>query len=224
MAETARNAAPSGTRELLPGILEFEDRSERTFGGRGFLIAGPKYNVMVDTPACTGRVVRIVRDLGGLRYIFLSHRDEIGEVAALRRELGGAVILHRSEASLVPGGTDIIFDEDFEVEPGLQVIHTPGHSPGSSCLLLHRGPLKVLFTGDHILRRRSEVPAPLRFPWTWNWEAQVASARRLLELDFDYIVPSHGERLERGYFDDARARLDRALADPRVTRGATGRP
>ena len=211
-------ATPPGTRQLLPGILEFEDRSDRTYGGKGFLLKGPKYNVMVDTPACTPRVVDAVREAGGLRYIFLSHRDEIGEVEALRQELGGAVILHRSEASLVPGGTDMVFDEDFEVEPGLQVIHTPGHSPGSSCLLLHREGLRVLFTGDHILRRRDDVPAPLKFPWTWSWEVQLESARRLLDLEFDYIVPSHGDRLPRGYFDDAHARLSRALEDPRVTR------
>ena len=134
-------------------------------------------------------------------------------VCALKQALGGAVILHRSEASLVPCGTDLPFDTDFEVEPGLRVIHTPGHTPGSSCLLLHRGDLKVLFTGDHILRRRDEVPAPLHFPWTFDWDAQVASARRLLDLDFDYLVPSHGARLARGYFDDAHARLESALAD-----------
>ena len=207
-----------GARELLPGIHEFLDRSPLTFGGKGFLVAGPKYNVMVDTPACTDDVIRAVRVAGGLRYIFLSHRDEIGEVCALKQALGGAVILHRSEASLVPCGTDLPFDTDFEVEPGLRVIHTPGHTPGSSCLLLHRGDLKVLFTGDHILRRRDEVPAPLHFPWTFDWDAQVASARRLLDLDFDYLVPSHDARLARGYFDDAHARLESALADPEITR------
>jgi glyoxylase-like metal-dependent hydrolase (beta-lactamase superfamily II) len=205
---------------MLPGILEFEDRSPSTYGGRAFLVVGPKYNVMVDTPACTRRVIEAVRGAGGLRYVFLTHRDEIGEVRELRRELGGAVILHRTEAALVPGGTDLVFDVDFEVEPGLWVIHTPGHSPGSSCLLLHRDRLRVLFTGDHILRRRDDVPAPLKFPWTWDWDAQVASARRLLDLEFDTIVPSHGDRPAGGYFDDARARLARALADPRVTRGA----
>ena len=215
---------PDGTREILPGILEFEDRSELTYGGKGFLLVGSKYNVMVDTPACTPRVIEAVRSRGGLRYIFLSHRDEIGAICALRRELGGAVMLHRSEASQVPCGTDMIFDTDFEVEPGLWVIHTPGHSPGSSCLLVHRDGLKVLFTGDHILRRRDEIPAPLKFPWTWDWEAQVASARKLLQFEFDHIVPSHARRLARGYFDDARVRLARALEDPRVTRGTGTNP
>ena len=207
-----------GTRQILPEVHEFLDRSESTFGGKGFLVTGPKYNVLVDTPACTPRVVDAIREAGGLRYMFLSHRDEIGEIEALHQVVGGAVIMHRSEAHLVPCGTDLVFDTDFHVEPGLWALHTPGHSPGSACLLLHREGLRVLFTGDHILRRRDQVPAPLRFPWTWDWEAQVTSARRLLEFDFDYLVPSHASKLKRGYFDDARRRLEAALEDPRVTR------
>jgi len=214
---------PAGTRQILPGVLEFEDRSPLTFGGKGFLVVGPKYNILVDTPACTPRVIQAVRACGGLRYIFLSHRDEIGELQLLRRALGGAVIAHRSEAQLVRGGADLVFDQDFEVEPGMWVVHTPGHSPGSACLLVHRGELKVLFTGDHVLRRRAGVPAPLKFPWTWDWDAQVASARRLLDLDFDYLVPSHDDRLPHGWFDDARVRLTKALLDPVVTRGAAPR-
>jgi glyoxylase-like metal-dependent hydrolase (beta-lactamase superfamily II) len=167
---------------------------------------------MVDTPAATPRAIQAVRAVGGLRYLFLSHRDEIGEIGELHPATGGAVIMHRSEADLVPCGVDLVFDTDFEVEPGVTVIHTPGHSPGSSCLLVERDDLRILFTGDHILRRRADQPAPLKFPWTWDWEAQRASARRLLELEFDYIVPSHAEQLEKGYFADARALLERSLA------------
>ena len=218
MAE-APSAAPPGTREILPGVLEFLDRSSLTYGGKGFLVTGPKYNVMVDTPACAPRVIDAVRGAGGLRYIFLTHRDEIGEVCEIRKALGGTLILHRSEADQVACGVDMKFDTDFEVEPGLDVIHTPGHSPGSSCLLLNRDGRRILFSGDHILRRRDDVPAPLRFPWTWNWERQVASAVRLLELQFDYIIPTHADRVPRGYFDDAHRRLAAALDDPRVTRG-----
>jgi glyoxylase-like metal-dependent hydrolase (beta-lactamase superfamily II) len=211
-----------GTREILPGIFEFVDRSPSTYGGKGFLVTGPKYNLLVDTPAFTPRVVEAIRAAGGLRYVFLSHRDEIGELDRIHQAVGGAVIMHRSESHLVPCGTDLVFDVDFEVEPGVWAIYTPGHSPGSSCLLLHRGDLKVLFTGDHILRRRQDVPAPLRFPWTWDWPAQVASARRLLDLEFDYIVPSHARHLERGYFADARNLLAGALDDPAVTKDDSG--
>ena len=167
---------PDGTREILPGVLEFLDRSPSTHGGKGFLVTGPKYNLMVDTPAFTPRVLNAVRTVGGLRYLFLSHRDEIGEIADLHRATGGAIIMHRSEAGLVPCGVDLVFDTDFEVEPGVTVIHTPGHSPGSSCLLVHRGDLRVLFTGDHILRPGGQ------------------GVRRLLELEFDYMIPCRGDR------------------------------
>lgn len=210
--EGERHPPGAGTREILPGIFEFLDRSPSTFDGKGFLVTGPKYNLLVDTPACTPQVIDAIRRAGGLRYLFLSHRDEIGEIEELHQAVGGAVIMHRSEADLVPCGVDLVFDTDFEVEPGVTVVHTPGHSPGSSCLLLHRGDLKVLFSGDHILRGREGVPAPLKFPWTWDWELQLTSARRLLTFDFDTIIPSHGKHLPEGYLPDAHQGLTRALA------------
>jgi glyoxylase-like metal-dependent hydrolase (beta-lactamase superfamily II) len=177
-------AAPDGTREILPGILEFLDRSPSTHGGRGFLVTGPKYNLMVDTPAFTPRVLNAVRKAGGVRYLFLSQRDEIGEIAELHRAVGGAVIMHRSEAEQVPCGVDLVFDTDFEVEPGVTVIHTPGHSPGSSCLLVQRDDLCVLFTGNVPLLMASGRdgpwqcrPAPRSRRWLWLWPATIREAR-----------------------------------------------
>lgn len=213
MAESEKvgRSPGAGTREVLPGIFEFLDRSPLTYDGKGFLVTGPKYNLMVDMPACTPRVIDAVRRAGGLRYLFLSHRDEIGEVEEFHQAVGGAIIMHRSEADLVPCGVDLVFDTDFEVEPGVTVLHTPGHSPGSSCLLLHRGDLKVLFTGDHILRGREDVPAPLKFPWTWNWASQLSSAHRLLDFDFDYIIPSHGKHLPKSYLPNAHQNLTKSL-------------
>lgn len=171
----ADGSPPDGTREILPGILEFQDRSPSTHGGRSFLVTGPKYNLMVDTPACTPRVLNAVRLTGGLRYLFLSHHDEIGEIEAIHRVTGGAVIMHRSRMDQVPCGVDLVFDTDFEVEPGVTVIHTPARSLDSSCLLVHRGELRVLFTGNHIPPRGGQ------------------DARRLLELEFDYLIPASGE-------------------------------
>jgi len=175
-----QHTPPDGTREILPGILEFLDRSSSPDGGKSFLVTGPKYNLMVGTPACTPRVVNAVRKAGGLRYLFLSHRDEIGEIADLHRAVGGAVIMHRSEADLVPCGVDLVFDTDFLVEPEVTVIHTPGdapgQSPGSACLLVRRADLRVLFTGN----------VPLQ-----------SAAPRLLELEFDYLVPADAHLLLR---------------------------
>lgn len=67
-----------------------------------------------------------------------------------------------------------------------QVIHTPGHSPGSICLYWPRE--KVLFTGDVLFNQgvgRTDLPGG-------SGEKLKESIRRLARLDADYLLPGHG--------------------------------
>lgn len=68
----------------------------------------------------------------------------------------------------------------------LQVIHTPGHTPGSVCFLCK----DALFSGDTLFSGscgRTDFPCG-------SWDALSASLRRLKALDGDYTVyPGHGE-------------------------------
>lgn len=91
-------------------------------------------------------------ELGGVAYQFLSHQDELGETLKLIREqfgarLGGHV---KELAKFTPICTpDILFDKR-EVQLGnIEVIPTPGHTPGSTCFLVESPQGKrYLFTGD----------------------------------------------------------------------------
>jgi hydroxyacylglutathione hydrolase len=67
-----------------------------------------------------------------------------------------------------------------------QVLHTPGHSPGSICL--HWVEKKVLFSGDVIFHQglgRTDLPGG-------NGGELKASIRRLSQLDVEYLLPGHG--------------------------------
>ena len=69
----------------------------------------------------------------------------------------------------------------------LQVIHTPGHSPGS--IVLYWPEKKVLFTGDLVFRGgvgRTDLPGG-------NGSALKQSIKRLTELDVEWILPGHGD-------------------------------
>jgi glyoxylase-like metal-dependent hydrolase (beta-lactamase superfamily II) len=69
----------------------------------------------------------------------------------------------------------------------LQVIHTPGHSPGSICLYWPRE--KALFTGDVIFYQgigRTDLPGG-------NGQALKESIRRLSRLEVEHLLPGHGE-------------------------------
>jgi glyoxylase-like metal-dependent hydrolase (beta-lactamase superfamily II) len=70
----------------------------------------------------------------------------------------------------------------------LEVIHTPGHSPGSSCLLDKKN--RVLFTGDTFF------PGPLyAYPEDVNIEDYIASIDKLKSRldEYDYLCSGHND-------------------------------
>src|SRR5262249_312450 len=80
-----------------------------------------------------------------------------------------------------------------------QALHTPGHTPGHCCFLLH-GP-DLLFTGDHVLQR--VVPAAGVFFREGRWDRRIRglpdylrSLRNLRDLRVERVVPAHYEEIE----------------------------
>ncbi len=69
----------------------------------------------------------------------------------------------------------------------LQVLYTPGHSPGSICLYWQDK--KVLFSGDTLFYMgvgRTDLPGG-------DGRRLAESIARLSKLDIEYLVPGHGE-------------------------------
>jgi len=69
----------------------------------------------------------------------------------------------------------------------LQVVHTPGHSPGSICLYWPEE--KALFTGDLIFNQgigRTDLPGG-------NGQALKSSVRKASALDVEILLPGHGD-------------------------------
>jgi glyoxylase-like metal-dependent hydrolase (beta-lactamase superfamily II) len=71
---------------------------------------------------------------------------------------------------------------------GLQVVHVPGHTPGSICLYAPRN--KLLFVGDALQARLGRVGFASRL-YSDDWAAARASVKRLAELDVETLVFSH---------------------------------
>lgn len=99
---------------------------------------------------------------------------------------------------------------------GLEVIHTPGHTPGSVCLYA-RGP-RILFTGDVLQVRRGHLAyaSPI---FSHDHAAARASVQRLTHLDVAMIAFSHFRPMREGA-SDALADLARQAASPSPRRGA----
>ncbi len=145
-----------------------------------------------------------------LKYILLTHchGDHINGVKNIKEKYGGKILIHRKDAeglknpdinlSTHIGLEPIIMQEDARVDDGdilhvgdieFEVISTPGHTCGSSCLYCKQE--KMLFSGDTLFRGswgRVDLP-------TSNFEDIISSiTNKLINLPEDTIVyPGHGK-------------------------------
>jgi glyoxylase-like metal-dependent hydrolase (beta-lactamase superfamily II) len=159
-----------------------------------------------------------VRELAGDREVeVLMHPADLAGLNVTLRD----VVANRNRSQLIayltrhPGEATPV--EDGEVLPilgGLQVVHTPGHTPGSICLYLLRD--KLLFTGDALQRIRGKVTYASAF-FSEDLAMARASVARMAALDVETIAFAHYSP----WRDDANGTL-RALADRASRRAATG--
>lgn len=126
-------------------------------------------NVLFYNTGIEGELDAIER-LGGVAWQYLSHRDEVApSLATIHRRFGARLCCHALEAPAVARvqAPDVCFDAPHSPLPGLHVLPTPGHTPGSSCFrVLTANGLQCLFTGDTL------------FPDGAGWGTYVAAAAR----------------------------------------------
>lgn len=122
------------------------------------------------------------------------HFDHVGGVKHIASETGCKVYICQEDISLNPaitagaiyytdtyseGDTLTVADLDF------RVLQTPGHTPGSVCLLCGDN----MFSGDTLFAGtcgRTDLPGG-------NYRQIVASLQRLAQLEKDYrVLPGHG--------------------------------
>jgi glyoxylase-like metal-dependent hydrolase (beta-lactamase superfamily II) len=131
------------------------------------------------------------RELAGDRVDVLMHDADF---AGLQVTLGDTVrrpsrgrlfaYLARTPAQVVP-----VADGDIiPVLGGLEVVHTPGHTPGSICLYAARD--RLLFVGDVLTSRRGRVSYASRI-FSDDLRAARASVQRLADRDVETIVFGH---------------------------------
>ena len=168
--------------------------SESSYGARSYLIVRPGGNILVDSPRYAAPLVERIEALGGVRWMFLTHRDDVADHGKFRSRFGCERILHRADVTsgtrdveIKLGGKEpIAFDDEVLFIP------VPGHTPGSTCLLYRA---RFLFSGDHLWwdARRERVNASRSVCW-YDWEAQTASMQRLTAYRFEWLLPGHGMR------------------------------
>jgi glyoxylase-like metal-dependent hydrolase (beta-lactamase superfamily II) len=169
--------------------------SPKSFGGNSYFIKHPQGNWLVDSPKFLPHLVRQFGKKGGIRYIFLTHRDDVAEASRYAEEFGAQRIIHEEDRSAQPDAEIFVKGSVlFEPVPEFKIIPTPGHTQGH-CVLLYKN--KFLFTGDHLWwrRKRRQLGASRDVCW-YSWRRQTESMEKLLGFDFEWALPGHGERIK----------------------------
>ena len=186
------------------------------FDASAYLLKDARGYLLIDcgTPEGYAQIVQNIRSLGvnpGEIHTILAthgHYDHVGAANLWRRDFGCRLLVHPldreqveagdsalTSASLLygveaePTAVDGVLDtgDVFPVEGGsLEVLHTPGHTPGGVTYQIG----DALFTGDTLFAHgygRTDLPGG-------DFSALRRSLRRLLHLAGDFrVFPGHSE-------------------------------
>jgi glyoxylase-like metal-dependent hydrolase (beta-lactamase superfamily II) len=203
-------------------------RLPRLFPVNSYLVREDDGLTLIDTaiPGSAPAILEAARGLGGsIRRIVLTHAhgDHLGALDALRALLPDAeVLISARDARFLAGDMRLESSEpqtklrgayqtvatrptrllsDGDQVGSLQVVGTPGHTPGHIALFDPRD--GSLIAGDAFQTRAGlAVSGTIRwlFPFpamgTWNRPLALASARRLRALNPARLAVGHGEVLE----------------------------
>jgi glyoxylase-like metal-dependent hydrolase (beta-lactamase superfamily II)/ferredoxin len=186
--------------------------SERSYGAQSYLVVRPDGNVLVDSPRATPRLFERIAALGGVRWMFLTHKDDVADHAKFARRFGCTRVMHAADVTHDTQGVERVIAgrSPVSLAPDLLVIPVPGHTRGSAALLYRD---LALFTGDHLFATEdgAELYAARSVCW-YSWAEQKRSIAALLEHDYRWILPGHEGRMRARTASQMRERTRAALA------------
>lgn len=200
--------------------------------GNSYILVKGNDVAIIDTglPGSAEKIIKAVEALGPgrmVKAIILTHYhiDHTGNAAELKAATGAQVYAHEEEAPFISGEKPLPLPPSLSRERyaafkpvsvdralkdgdevfGFRVIHIPGHTPGSMALHGHG----MLFSGDTLNARGGSIQGT---PAEYDWNRELASraVRRLLELEFDILLPGHGDPVVGRASELARSALGRA--------------
>ena len=161
-------------------------------------------------------LARLARHHLTLKQIIVTHAhiDHIGGAAQLKRVTGAPVLFHQADLPIldmlemqagwlgIPTPEKVVLDQSANDGmatgiPGLEaeVIHTPGHTPGSICLLFPKQ--ELLLAGDTLFAGsvgRTDLPGGDTSTLLHSIHTRV-----LLLPERTLVVPGHGEETTLGH-------------------------
>ncbi|CAE7207218.1 unnamed protein product [Symbiodinium natans] len=216
-----------GYPKQVEGDVYYMGLSDKTtFGSAGFLIrcAGGQ-NVLIDPPIAHPKLVEALSRMGGVQHLLFTHVDHTANHGAWHEATKARRLMHRadvvrthSDYSPFPVTSD--FETLLELRPfetvcldgvpDLQIIATPGHTPGS-IMFLYKD--RFLFTGDSLAFSPAKGHLHAHRIQTFqSWKLQEQSLQKLLSYDFCWVLPGHGDWKKYETASEARQDLRKCLA------------
>ena len=169
--------------------------SESSYGASSYLIVRPEGNVLVDSPRFASPLVKRIDELGGIRTMFLTHRDDVADHEKWASRFGAERVIHRGDVTRSLSAVERVLSgsDATRLNKDLVAIPTPGHTRGHT-VLLYRD--RFLFSGDHLWwsEPRGSLHASSSVCW-YSWPEQTRSMERLLDHQFEWVLPGHGRRV-----------------------------
>lgn len=179
-----------------------------------YIIGDNGEGAIIDPGAKSQDILELVKQSGlTIKYLILTHAhvDHIISVDEIRERLGAEVLVHEDDALALADtwlngsklfgldktfkSADVLLKDGCIIDIGslkLEIIHTPGHTPGSICIKVN----DFIFTGDTLFRMsvgRTDLG-------NGDQEDLMNSLDRLMALDEGMIVyPGHGTATTIGY-------------------------
>lgn len=195
------------------------------FDATAYLVKCAESAVLIDcgTPEGFDKLIENIKKCGvnpeNIRYIFGTHGhyDHVGAAYLFKKKYGCEIFLHENDVKRVEDGdgikttAELLYGKSFspfkvdKVLSGnevfdfgginIEVIHTPGHTPGSVCYVLSISSLKVLVAGDTLYGGFSTKIDS-------NEEDWKKSLDYLCERNFDLMVVGHSNPTLLGDVED----------------------
>jgi glyoxylase-like metal-dependent hydrolase (beta-lactamase superfamily II) len=217
---------PQNPKEMIPGHSELTKPprsilnrvfafppNRNTLGASAYFIVDKSGNFLVDCPLWNDNNLQFLQTKGGVRWLIITHRGGIDkQIKQLQLDLDCEVIIQEQESYLLPEIKKTTFGKELILCPEIELIWTPGYSPGSSCIYW-REEGGVLFSGRHLLPKSPEEIVPLRTEKTFHWFRQLQSVQKLRDRlkseHLNYICPgaNTGFLRGKGFIDNAYQKL-----------------
>ena len=174
------------------GEIRIKKLAVQPFGTNCYIVACPRSgeSIIVDTPGDASRILAEAKETT-VRCIVITHThfDHLGAFGEVRDKLKAPVAIHPLEAGALPSPPDVMLEDGAVVNFGTQaarVLHTPGHTPGSVCLLIG----KHLFSGDTLF---PGGPGKTGTPAAFEQIVSSINERVIVLPDETLVYPGHGE-------------------------------